>query len=427
MKMVVEPRKSLRGRVSVPGDKSISHRAVMLGAIAGGTTEIDGFLAGADCLSTIACFRSLGVDIDGPRDGRVVVRGRGLDGLAEPGDVLDVGNSGTTIRLLSGILAGQRFYSVLTGDSSIRRRPMDRVTGPLRRMGAVIHGRRGGSLAPLTIVGGELKGIEYETPVASAQIKSAVLLAGLYADGSTTVREPQLSRDHTERMLSGFGATVRVEDRSVTVQPRPRLEGRRVVVPGDISSAAFLMVAALICPGSEVIIEGVGVNPTRTGVIDMLRTMGADIQILNQRHEAGEPVGDLIVRSSGLAGTTISGDIIPRAIDEIPAIAVAALYARGSTVIRDARELRVKETDRIAVLARELRKMGGQVEELEDGMVIEGGRPLRGAPVDSHGDHRLAMSLAVAGLQAGGRTEISATECIDVSFPGFEQLLHELY
>lgn len=426
MKMVVEPRAGLRGKVSVPGDKSISHRAVMFGSIAQGTTQIDGFLAGADCLSTIACFRALGIDIDGPRDGRVTVRGRGLDGLSEAADVLDVGNSGTTIRLMSGILAGQRFYSVLTGDSSIRRRPMDRVASPLRQMGAAIYGRRGGSLAPLTILGRGLKGIDYETPVASAQIKSAVLLAGLYADEPTTVREPHLSRDHTERMLSGFGADLKAEDRRVTVQPGPRLEGRRVVVPGDISSAAFMLVAALICPGSEVVIEGVGLNPTRTGVLDVLQAMGADIGVFNQRDEAGEPVGDLIVRSSGLTGTTMSGEVIPRAIDEIPAIAVAALYAGGTTVIRDARELRVKETDRIAALAGELRKMGARVEELEDGIVIEGGHPLTGAPVESHGDHRLAMSLAIAGLRAAGRTEISDAECIDVSFPGFERLLQGL-
>lgn len=426
MKMVVEPRAGLRGKVSVPGDKSISHRAVMFGSIAQGTTQIDGFLAGADCLSTIACFRALGIDIDGPRDGRVTVRGRGLDGLSEAADVLDVGNSGTTIRLMSGILAGQRFYSVLTGDFSIRRRPMDRVASPLRQMGAAIYGRRGGSLAPLTILGRGLKGIDYETPVASAQIKSAVLLAGLYADEPTTVREPHLSRDHTERMLSGFGADLKAEDRRVTVQPGPRLEGRRVVVPGDISSAAFMLVAALICPGSEVVIEGVGLNPTRTGVLDVLQAMGADIGVFNQRDEAGEPVGDLIVRSSGLTGTTMSGEVIPRAIDEIPAIAVAALYAGGTTVIRDARELRVKETDRIAALAGELRKMGARVEELEDGIVIEGGHPLTGAPVESHGDHRLAMSLAIAGLRAAGRTEISDAECIDVSFPGFERLLQGL-
>ena len=426
MLTVSTARRPLRGEISVPGDKSISHRAVMLGALAEGLTEITGFLPGADCLSTIKCMTAMGAEVQTLAPDHVLVRGRGAAGLQEPQDVLDAGNSGTTTRLLTGILAGQNFHSVITGDASIRRRPMDRITVPLRQMGAQISGRQGGRLCPLAIQGAPLRPIHYQSPVASAQVKSSVLLAGLYCDGVTAVTEPLQSRDHSERMLAGFGATVAVDGLTAAVHGRPALRGQRVRVPGDISSAAFFLVAASIVPDSEVVLRGVGVNPTRTGILDILATMGASVRQENLRLEAGEPVADLIVRGAPLQATEVAGAVVPRAIDELPVVAVAALFARGTTVIRDAQELRVKETDRIAALAGELRKLGAVVEERPDGMAIEGGRPLRGAAVDSHLDHRLAMALAVAALGAAGEVRIAGEESIVVSFPGFSASLATL-
>jgi len=417
----------LRGVTAVPGDKSISHRAVMLGSLAAGETVIDNFLAGEDCLSTIGCFRKMGVEIEGPVEGRVRIRGRGLDGLTEPVDVLDAGNSGTTMRLLLGILAGQPFFSVVTGDESLRGRPMARVAGPLRQMGAVVLGRNGGSLAPLAVQGGLLKGIDFTSPVASAQVKSAVLLAGLFAGGETSVTEPSRSRDHTERMLVHFGARVKVDGNMTRVQGRPDLKGRKIAVPGDISSAAFLMVAASLAPGSDLTVTGVGVNPTRDGIIEVLRAMGADLTLLNRREQDGEPVADVRVRYvRRLSSVTVSGPLIPRLIDEIPVLAVAAASAEGITEIRDAAELKVKESNRIAVVAGMLSQFGAEVTELPDGMRIRGAPALRGAECFSRGDHRIAMAAAVAGLAAEGETLVRGVECVDVSFPGFEHVLNAL-
>ncbi|OPX90476.1 MAG: 3-phosphoshikimate 1-carboxyvinyltransferase 1 [Pelotomaculum sp. PtaB.Bin104] len=425
--MHVAPAGALQGTTTVPGDKSISHRAVMLGALAEGDTVIENFLPGEDCLSTISCFGKLGVEIQGPEHGRVIVRGRGLSGLSEPDDILDAGNSGTTMRLILGILSGQPFFSVVTGDRSLRQRPMARVTGPLVQMGAHIRGRQGGRLAPLAIQGGCLKPIDYGSPVASAQVKSAVLLAGLFADGVTYVSEPHRSRDHTERMLNYFGANIKVSGNTVQVTGQSRLKGQRVCVPGDISSAAFLMVAAALVPGSDLTIPGIGINPTRSGILDVLLEMGAGIELLNKREEGGEPVADVHVRYAGkLSGVTVAGETIPRLIDEVPALAVAAAAADGTTRIKDAGELKVKESDRIATVAAILRRFGAAVEELPDGLLIMGGRPLQGAICDSQGDHRIAMAAAIAGLVAKGETVIRGAECINVSFPGFAVVLKNI-
>ncbi|WP_049754094.1 3-phosphoshikimate 1-carboxyvinyltransferase [Heliomicrobium modesticaldum] len=428
--LAIRPGLPLRGETEVPGDKSISHRAVMFGALARGVTRVHRFLPGQDCLSTIDCFRKLGVRIEQPNPSEVVVYGQGPGGLKEPSEVLDVGNSGTTIRLMTGILSGLPFFSIVTGDTSIRRRPMGRVTRPLLEMGASIWGRENATKAPLAINGASmaLEAIHYNSPVASAQVKSAVLLAGLFAEGCTSVREPLVSRDHTERMLAAFGAKIgRSEDRlTASVEGFPELRAQEVEVPGDISSAAFLLVAASIVPGSELVLYNIGVNPTRDGIIEVLRAMGGDVQVENAREVAGELVADLIVRSASLKGTTIGGAIIPRLIDELPIIAVAALFAEGTTEIRDAAEMRVKETDRIAVMIRELRKLGADIEERPDGMIIRGGAALRGAATESHGDHRVAMALAVAGLLAEGETVINDAGSIDVSFPGFAELLERL-
>lgn len=426
MEFRVHPAKrGLRGEIQVPGDKSISHRALMLGALAEGITEIDNFLAGEDCLNTARILRQLGVEIQQPGQTRLIVHGRGLNGLMEAGDVLDVGNSGTSLRLLLGILSGQPFYSILTGDESIRRRPMGRVVEPLQRMGARIAGRNGGKLAPLTVLGSPagLQPITFSSPVASAQVKSAVLLAGLSAPGETTVKEPAKSRDHTERMLQAFGADVKMEGLSASCRGGPRLAGQKLAIPGDISSAAFFIVGATIVEGSDLVIRGVGLNPTRTGLLDALKIMGADISILNIHDQTGEPVGDLRVRTATLHATEISGELIPRLIDEIPILAVAALFARGATVIRDAAELRVKESDRIETLHQELSRLGGEVEVLPDGLIIHGGRILAGAGCDSHGDHRIAMSAAIAGLKCQGQTTVRDVGCIDTSFPEFGSLL----
>jgi len=422
----VRPAAGVRGEITVPGDKSISHRSIMLGSLAEGATVVHGFLHGEDNHATLNAFRAMGVAIEELPGGVLRIEGKGLDGLAEPGDVIDCGNSGTTIRLMTGLLSGQAFFSVLTGDRYLRKRPMRRVIGPLTTMGARIWGRRSGELAPLAIQGGGLKATSYVSPIASAQVKSALLLAGLYAEGETTVREPHLSRDHSERMLAYFGADVRPFSGGVSVSGRPRLAGREVYVPGDISSAAFFMVAALITPGSELLIRNVGVNPTRSGVIDILRAMGGSLELQNERQVSGEPVADILVRSSRLQGVEIGGEVVPRAIDEFPVISVAAAFAEGDTVIRDAHELRVKETDRIAAMTAELGRLGARVEATEDGMAITGGEHLSGGNVTSHGDHRIAMSMAVAALRAQGAVEIEDTECTATSFPNFWELLQQV-
>jgi len=422
----VKPAAGLHGELTVPGDKSISHRSIMLGSLASGTTIVRGFLHGEDNHATLGAFRAMGVEIAEEQGGVLRLAGRGLHGLREPDDVIDCGNSGTTIRLMSGLLAGQSFFSVLTGDRYLRRRPMKRVITPLAAMGARIWGRGGGDLAPLAIQGGALRGATYASPIASAQVKSALLLAGLYADGETTVREPHLSRDHSERMLTWFGADVRSFSGGVTLAPGRPLEGREVHVPGDISSAAFFIVAALVTPGAELLIRNVGVNPTRGGIIDILKSMGGQIELLEARELSGEPVADLLVRSSRLQGVEIGGDVVPRAIDELPVISVAAACAEGRTVIRDARELRVKETDRIAAMTAGLGRLGARVTAREDGMEIEGGAPLAGGEVESHGDHRIAMSLAVAALVAEGEVTIDDTACTATSFPGFWELLEKV-
>lgn len=427
MNLVIQPRTGLRGDVSVPGDKSISHRAVMFSSLAKGITTVKGFLRGADCLSTVACMRDLGIRVE-DRGTELVIYGQGLHGLKEPADVLQVGNSGTTIRLMLGILAGQGIYAVLTGDDSIRRRPMGRIIQPLTQMGAEIYGRAGNTLAPVVVRGNAaLRPITYHSPVASAQIKSAVLLAGLFLDGETTVIEPSLSRDHSERMLRAFGATVASRGAQSTVSGKASLVSPGVVdVPGDISSAAFLLVAGCIVPDSDILVRGVGVNPTRTGILEALQQMGADLTLENLREQSGEPVADIRVRSSRLKGITIGGEMLPRLIDEVPVLAVAAATAEGPTVIQDAAELRVKETDRIQTIVREFANMGVTVEERHDGMIIPGGAVFAGGRCDSHGDHRIAMSMAVAGLIARDTTTISDAGSIDVSFPGFAELLRTL-
>lgn len=427
--MQVSKAEKLQGQIKVPGDKSISHRAVMLGSLGEGTTEINGFLPGADCLSTIRCFRQLGVQIEQPSPSQVLVYGRGLDGLREPDNVLDAGNSGTTMRLILGILSGQDFFSVVTGDSSLRSRPMGRVMKPLSLMGAKILGRRQNTLAPVSIAGSrDLKPIAYASPVSSAQVKSAVLLAGLFAPGKTTVIEPVPSRDHTERMLEWFGARVERAPggRGVSVMGNPLLRGQKLEIPGDISSAAFFIVAGSLVPGSEILISNVGINPTRSGIIRVLKAMGANITLLNQRLECGESAADILVRYAPLHGIEISGEVIPTLIDEIPVLSVAATQAAGETVIRDAGELRFKETDRIRTTASELARMGAQIKETPDGLIIEGPVSLKGCHCSSHGDHRLAMALAVAGLTAEGETTVTGSESVDISFPGFLDTLKEL-
>ena len=423
--------RSLKGHVRVPGDKSISHRALLFGAIAEGTTRIEGLLPAEDPLSTAACLRAMGVEVSAIEAGQtVVVQGVGLDGFQEPESVLDCGNSGTTMRLMLGLLAGRSGrHFVVTGDDSLRRRPMKRVGGPLSEMGATIHGRAGGNLAPLAIEGRQLKGATIRTPVASAQVKSAILLAALTADGPTTVIEPVQSRDHSERMLRAFGANLSVGgpgQTEVTVVPGSSLKGQDVVVPGDISSAAFWLVAGAITPGADLTVENVGLNPSRTGILDVLEQMGARIEVLNARDVAGEPVGDLRVLHGPLRGFSIGADLIPRLVDEIPVLAVAACIAEGPSRVTGAEELRVKETDRLAVMARQLGAMGAQIEEFPDGMTIQGGVSLHGAEVDSETDHRVAMSLAVAAQIASGVTTIARPEAAAVSYPGFWDDLERL-
>lgn len=422
----VLPVSRIAGEVTVPGDKSISHRSIMLGSLARGKTLVTGFLHGEDNHATLEAFRSMGVTIEERAGGLLEISGKGLHGLSEPTDVIDCGNSGTTMRLMTGLLSGQAFFSVLTGDQYLRRRPMKRVTEPLTQMGAKICGREGGEKAPLGIQGSSLAAISYNSPIASAQVKSALLLAGLYASGPTKVCEPHRSRDHSERMLSYFGAELEVFEGGVSIQPNPELTGREVVIPGDISSAAFFLVAALITPGSELLIRHVGINPTRSGVIDILQQMGGAIELVDPRDVSGEPVADLLVKHSQLKGIDIHGEMIPRAIDEFPVISVAAAFAEGETIIRDAHELRVKETDRIAAMVSELAKLGVPVEARDDGMVIQGGETLQGASVDSYGDHRIAMSMGVAGLRCRGEMTINNTECTATSFPGFWELLGQV-
>ena len=422
--MEIKKQTHLRGMLTVPGDKSISHRAVMFGSLAKGTTRISHFLEGADCLSTIACFRKMGIDIE-RNASEILVHGKGLHGLSAPDGILDVGNSGTTTRLISGILAGQNFTSELDGDDSIRTRPMKRIMTPLTSMGADITSKLDNGCAPLVIYGKTLHGIHYDSPVASAQVKSCVLLAGMYADSITSVTEPFLSRNHTEIMLNYFGAKVTSEGTTASIVPEPVLNGREIQVPGDISSAAYFIAAGLLTPGSEILLKNVGINPTRAGILKVCMDMGADITLLNESTE-GEPTADLLIRTSNLKGTTIEGGIIPTLIDEIPMIAVMAAFADGTTVIRDAQELKVKESDRITVMVDNLKRMGADIEGTEDGMIIHGGKPLHGAVIDSHLDHRVAMSFAVAGTICDDTMDILNGDCVNISYPEFYNDLYSL-
>lgn len=415
----------LRGEITVPGDKSISHRSVMFGSIARGTTEIHNFLEGADCLSTISCFRSMGIEIES-RNGVVTVRGNGIHGLKAPSHTLDCGNSGTTTRLISGILAPQTFDTILTGDESIQRRPMKRIIEPLSMMGADIQSLNGNGCAPLKICGKPLAGIHYQSKVASAQVKSAILLAGLYADSETTVTEPEHSRNHTELMLKHFGADVYTNQNTVTIHPANELYGNQILVPGDISSSVYFVAAGLLIPNSEILIKNVGINPTRDGILHVCRAMGADITLLNECHDSSEPTADILVRTSSLKGTVIEGDIIPTMIDELPTIALMACFAEGTTIIRDAAELKVKESNRIALMVENLTAMGADVEETEDGMIIHGGKPLHGAVIRTNKDHRIAMTFAIAAMAADGETEILDADCVNISYPEFYRDLEKL-
>ncbi|PZC46604.1 MAG: 3-phosphoshikimate 1-carboxyvinyltransferase [Chloroflexi bacterium] len=416
----------LAGTVVLPGDKSISHRAALFNAIATGSATVSNLSPGADVVSTLRCLQQLGVTIEpGNRQGTYEITGLGTRGLTEPNDVLDAGNSGTTLRLLSGVLAHHPFFSVLTGDASLRSRPVYRVVEPLRLMGASLTARDDDRRPPLAIRGTELYGIEYTLPVASAQVKTAITLAALVADAPTTIHQPALSRDHTELMLRAMGAVVEEDGLSLTIHPSD-LKAINVEVPGDISSAAFWLVAAVCHPNAEVRVLNVGVNPTRTGVLEVLKAMGADVQLENPRTSGGEPVADLVARSSQLKATEIAGDLLVNAIDEIPILAVAACFAEGATVVRDAQELRVKESDRIKSIVQELGRLGASVEEREDGLVIHGGQPLHGATVESHGDHRMAMSMAVAGSLAKGETTVLDTTAADISYPTFWETLASL-
>lgn len=425
MKTVQTAIEGLQGKIVIPGDKSISHRSVMFGAIAHGKTTIKGFLPGADCLSTISCFREMGVSITQNGD-EVEVIGTGIEGLQEAERVLDVGNSGTTIRLLLGILANTNLHFCLQGDASIGKRPMKRVTKPLSLMGAIIDGREGGTYTPLTIRGGNLQAIDYISPVASAQVKSAILLAGLGAQGVTSVTEPHISRDHTERMLQAFCVQVKRDGTKVSIEGGQQLIGTNIHVPGDISSAAFFLVSGAITPNSKLTLKNVGINPTRTGIIDVLTKMGAKLTIEQCNTDAVEPVADLIIETSQLKGIEIGGDMIPRLIDEIPIIALAATQAEGITIIKDAHELKVKETNRIDTVVEELTKLGARIEATDDGMIIYGKTSLKGNTVNSHGDHRIGMMLAVAGCIANGETMIQDAEAVGVSYPRFFEEIEKL-
>ena len=421
---IIQPVQGLHGCIRVPGDKSISHRAVMFGSLANGPSQIDGFLPSGDCLATLACFRALGVQIEEHAATSLAVRGCGLRGLQRSSLPLNCVRSGTTMRLLTGILAGQDFDSVLTGKEQLLRRPMGRITDPLRQMGAQIDDVDG--RAPLTVRGRQLHGADHSLNVASAQVKSALLLAGLYADGPTVVRQCGPARDHTERMLAAMGVTIDTSGLDVTVVPGASLAPLSIQIPGDFSSAAYFLLAGALVLGSEVTIRGVGTNPTRTGLLEVLRGMGAQIGLENEREQGGEPVADLVVRSGTLHGTTIQGDTVVRMIDEFPVLAVAATQAHGQTVVREATELRVKETDRIATVVAELRRLGADIEPRADGFVVSGPTTLRGTTVESHGDHRLAMALTIAGLIAEGATVVQHPACVADSFPGFEDILRSL-
>lgn len=416
---------ALKGSIRIPGDKSISHRAVMFGSLAKGTTTITNFLQGEDCLSTISCFRKMGIHIENHKD-HVNIEGKGLHGLNCPDTVLDTGNSGTTTRLISGILAGQNFTSQLTGDTSIQSRPMNRIIKPLTQMNADIESIKGNGCAPLRIHGRPLTGIHYSSPVASAQVKSCILLAGLYADSETKVTEPALSRNHTELMLSSFGASVTTEGTTASILPDPVLTGQRIHVPGDISSAAYFIAAGLMVPNSEICMKHVGINPTRDGILRVCKNMGGNIRLENVKTSGGELIADLIVNTSSLHGTVIEGDIIPTLIDEIPILAVLAAFADGTTVIRNAEELKVKESNRLDLMVEGLKKMGVDIVGTEDGMIIHGGRPLHGAVIDSHLDHRIAMAFSIAALIADGTTTITRTACVDISYPDFYRDLFSL-
>ncbi|MEI5907196.1 3-phosphoshikimate 1-carboxyvinyltransferase [Bacillus spongiae] len=410
----------LNGTVTIPGDKSISHRAVMFGAIAQGKTVIHNFLMGQDCLSTVACFRKLGVEIKEENE-TIIVNGNGLEGLTEPEEILDVGNSGTTTRLLMGLLSGRPFHSVMIGDESIAKRPMKRVVNPLKKMNAKLDGRNNGEYTPLSIRGGDLSGITYEMPVASAQVKSAILLAGMQAEGETKVIEPMKSRDHTERMIEKFGGEISVNDseRSITIKGQQVFQGTTVQVPGDISSAAFFLVAGAITNNSEITLKNVGLNPTRTGIIDVLEQMGADLKITERVEADFEPIGDITIKTSSLKGITIEGDMIPTLIDEIPIIALLATQAEGKTIIKDAQELKVKETNRIDAVVEELSKLGASIEGTEDGMIITGKSDLYGGEVSSRGDHRIGMMLAIASLITSSEVILTGEEAISISYPQF--------
>ena len=429
--MIIKNTTGLRGVITIPGDKSISHRAVMFGSLANGTTEITNFLQGADCLATIDCFRKMGIEIEvSPEIIRIC--GKGLHGLSAPQSVLDTKNSGTTTRLISGILAGQNFETILSGDASLNTRPMGRIIEPLSLMGGRIESMRGNNCAPLRISPSLLCGIHYHSKVASAQVKSAILLAGLYADQVTSVTEPVLSRNHTELMLSGFGGKLhRFTDSAtnlptVSIEPEPNLDGQKIIVPGDISSAAYFIAAGLLVPHSEILIQNVGINPTRAGILTVCQNMGGDITFLNKKTVGGEPVADLLVRTSSLHGTVVEGSVIPTLIDEIPIIAVLAAFADGTTTIKNAEELKVKETNRIETVSKNLTKMGGDIIPTEDGMIITGKGHLSGAKIDSFLDHRIAMAFSIAGLVADGETEVINSHCIDISYPAFFETLTSL-
>jgi len=428
MNQIIKPLTTrLNGIVDIPGDKSVSHRSVMLAGLSSTAVKITNFLPSADCWSTVNCMRTMGVKVDQTAENELTVKGNGLYGLTEPGDVLDAGNSGTTMRLLTGILVGQPFFTVLTGDSSLRRRPMARVITPLTKMGCIIHGRDNSRYAPLAIIPSkDIHGIEYTMPVASAQVKSAILLAGMFADGPTIITEPYLSRDHSEKMLATFGVGIERSGLSVKLNPVTELTAPPLIeVPGDISSAAFWLVAATIIPGSRLRLRNVGVNPTRTGIIDIMLRMGANITLDNLRQTGHEPIADLLVESAELTAATIEPEMIPRLVDEIPVLAVAALFAKGTTIIRGAEELRIKETDRLKAITLELAKMGANITETADGLIINGQQSLTAAVCHSHDDHRMAMSLAIAGLASQG-VEITQPECVDISYPNFFAELNTL-
>lgn len=423
MNQIITPKKNIHATITVPGDKSISHRSIMFGALAKGTSEIEGFLMGEDCLSTINCFKKLGIVIEQYQN-KIFVHGKGLHGLTAPTEILDVGNSGTTLRLISGILSAQPFSSQLTGDSSIQKRPMNRIAVPLRNMGAILKGNDDKNLfAPFTIEGRQLKGITYTLPVASAQVKSAILLAGIFAEGETVVIEPEATRDHTEIMLRYMGADIQKIGNEIHCKAVEQLYAKKIVVPADISSASYFMVMGCICENSEILLKNVGINTTRTGIIDALKAMGANITIENETTINGEKIGNIRVKSSVLHGTTIGGADIPRLIDEIPVIAVAGCFAKGTTIIKDAQELKVKESNRIQTIITELKKFGADITETEDGMIIHCVEHLKGCTVESYNDHRIAMSMSVAGACASGETTIVGAECVNISFPNFYHII----